>query len=204
MGLSTNEAGIAEPLMRKSRSSGDEFLDLDKDNNVIIPTRYISSLKYRWDSPNSDYQPFNFEGYNLRSDWKITVNPRADAANIDKVYFIVVYQFTKDYSKLQSTFPVQFMYKVTLPYNTARGTSETLNVTLPINPTLYNPTQQYAGLIKKYPYLSGRVQPNNLNPYLNNNIPIIVNNAADGDLRFSKQVTPTATKKKCFLKRLFN
>jgi|GEM_PF-4031952 len=206
VGLSTNEAGVIEPLAKKTRSSADEFVEVDKNGDVIIPTYYIKNLKYRWDSPNHDYQPFNFEGYNIRSDWKVSVEPKSNAENIRKLYFIVFYQYTKNYSNLQNNVFTEYAYRVKLPYNALKQTKEYLNVTLPKNPTIDAPAVQYQALLKKYPYLTDKVQATDLLPYFDENKqPLIVNARSENFKGFSSTPIeePKKKKKKCFLARIF-
>ncbi len=202
VGLSVNEAGIIEPLARKTRSSADEFIEIDKNGTIIIPTYYTKNLKYRWDSPNNDYQPYNFEGYNLRSDWKISVEPKGSAKSIQKLYFIVFYQYTKNYSMLEGGIFTEYAYRVELPYNAQRGTKEFLNVTLAANPAIESPAAQFQALLKKYPSLQNRVQPSALKPYLDENKqPLMMNR---GNFKgFSPTPIEQPKKKKCFLSAIF-
>jgi hypothetical protein len=210
LGLSTNEAGVVEPLARRSRSSSDEFIDMDANGNVNIPTYFTKNLKYRWDSPNNDYQPFNFEGYNLRSDWKVVVEPRTSVQDIKKIYFIVFYQYTKNYTNLNKSFSPEYLYRVKLNSNLLSGENEYLNVTLPTRPN-QPPTDRFIALQKKYPYLFDRkrrsvlVQPEDITPYLqggDESQPIILNVQGDSFKSFSRGKIEVK-KKKCFLSRIF-
>jgi hypothetical protein len=204
VGLSTNEAGVVEPLAKKTRSSADEFIEIDKNGNVIVPTYYTKNLKYRWGSPGNDYQPYNFEGYNLRSEWKVSIEPRSNAEIIHKLYFIVFYQFTKNYSNLHNTLLTEYAYRVKLPYNVLKDTKEYLNVTLSLNPQTEPPAVQYQALLKKYPYLQTRVQPADLQPYVDqNNQPLIIAKQNENFRGFSTTPIEEPKKKKCFISRLF-
>lgn len=206
MGSSINENGIVEPLGLRTRSSVDEFLNLDASGNLIIPTYYLKNLKYRWDSPNNDYQPHNFEGYNLRSSWRLTVDPKQDAAKIDKIYLAVFYQFTKNYNEQKIAGEnSQYLYKVVITNNHS-GRKEVLNIVLDtLNKDIDNEF-----LYQKYPKLKERENSDNtitVMPYLDSEDGSIGNgiiarqnnsNVIQSPIQDTK---PTSKKRKCFLSR---
>lgn len=203
LGISTNEVGVVEPLAQKSRSSADEQLEFDSQNNLVVPANYLTRLRSRWNNAASDYQPYNFEGYNLRSNWKFSIKPSGQSPAIQKILFVVFYQYTKDYNRLQSGFDVEYLYKVKLKYNPVSPNPEYLNVALPADPGRVANAGQYESLLHKYPNLKDRVQPADLTPYFDQNNPIIVNKASLDDIRFSKMIEQPKRKKYCFISKLF-
>lgn len=206
MGSSINENGVVEPLGLRTRSSVDEFLNLDANGNLIIPTYYLKNLKYRWDSPNNDYQPHNFEGYNLRSNWQLTVDPKQDASKIDKIYLAVFYQFTKNYNEQKiSGQNSQYLYKVIITNNHS-GRKEVLNIVLDtLNKDINNDF-----LYQKYPKLKERENTDNtitVMPYLDSedgstgNGIITRQNNSNVIQSPIQDTKPTSKKRKCFLSR---
>lgn len=214
LGTSINENGIVEPLGIRTRSSGDEFLTVDNNGNLIIPTYYFKNLKYRWDSPNNDYQPFNFEGYNLRSNWQLTIEPKLDANKISNIYFVAFYQYTKNYNgeNLENN-KLKYLYKVTI-HNKLNDDKEILNVSL----DTFDSTITKEQLFQVYPKLREREKKVNgqdavvveIEPYTSiridanghsvaNGILINKNSKADSDTIINEN--PIPKKKRCFHSR---
>ena len=214
LGASINENGIVEPLGVRTRSSGDEFLTVDNNGNLIIPTYYFKNLKYRWDSPNNDYQPFNFEGYNLRSNWKLTIEPKQDANRISNIYFVAFYQYTKNYNNenLENN-RLKYLYKLTI-HNKLNDQREILNVSLDTFDTTITKDQ----LFQIYPKLEERERKVDgedivvveIEPYTSINIDangkavkngILVNKNSNSDSDNNRNKIPIQKKKKYFLSR---
>ncbi|RYG54667.1 MAG: hypothetical protein EOO01_00865 [Chitinophagaceae bacterium] len=123
-GISVNEIGQREILNAKTRSSPDDIFRMGNKGDIEIPANYMNTLKNRWDAAKQNYQPYNYEGYNLRSNWQVKILPKRNAASIHQVHLIFFYQYTKNYNQQQENDGTKYLYKLVLTMS--NGNEETI------------------------------------------------------------------------------
>jgi hypothetical protein len=114
-GISVSETGNLQILKSKLPMAATEIrLFVSTAGNIEIQDMGITNdLKSRWANTQKDYVPRYFEGYNLRTVWEYNVFPKNQAKNINDIYLLFVYQFSRQEPAIGVS-SLKYRYKVTI------------------------------------------------------------------------------------------